>query len=171
MLWHWPNSLRNLFVKISFLDTIWWIVRLPSTKIIYSSSFGEMVRMGTGSGQIVPDFISRKTLRKKHSTTAEKGHFLMCSFLLVWQLISYFKCVQLRGIRFRSAIKTFSSAEKFYWITLSNCDLCLWTAQSKSFLMTEMLALVKKSMRNVWWLNFITEAIDTQLDSKPSKQF
>ena len=66
MLWHWPNSLRNLFVKISFLDTIWWIVRLSSTKIIYSSSFGEMVRMGTGSGQIVPDFISRK--RKKNVT-------------------------------------------------------------------------------------------------------
>ena len=85
MLRYWPNSLRNLFVKISFLDTIWWIVRLSSTKIIYSSSFGEMVRMGTGSGQIVPDFISRKKHLKKiiHGTTAEKGHFLMCCFLLV----------------------------------------------------------------------------------------
>ena len=66
MLRHWPNSLRNLFVKISFLDTIWWIVRLPSTKIIYSSSFGEMVRMGTGSVQIVPDLIYRKKKGKEN---------------------------------------------------------------------------------------------------------
>ena len=42
------------------------------------------------------------------------------------------------GIRFRSAIKTFGLAEKFYWITLSNSDLQLWTAQSKSFHITEI---------------------------------
>ena len=44
-----------------FLDIVSWIVAvLSSTKIIYSSSFGEMVRMGTGSVQIVPDLILRK---------------------------------------------------------------------------------------------------------------
>ena len=51
-----------------FLDIVSWIVAvLSSTKIIYSSSFGEMVRMGTGSGQIVPDFISRKTFKKNNT--------------------------------------------------------------------------------------------------------
>ena len=49
-----------------FLDIVSWIVVvLSSTKIIYSSSFGEMVRMGTGSVQIVLDLIWRKRKRTK----------------------------------------------------------------------------------------------------------
>ena len=52
-------------MRISFLDIVWWIVRQWSRKIIYSSSFGEMVRMGTGSVQIVPDLILRKKERKQ----------------------------------------------------------------------------------------------------------
>ena len=49
-----------------FLDIVSWIVVvLSSTKIIYSSSFGEMVRMGTGSVQIVLDLIWQKRKRTK----------------------------------------------------------------------------------------------------------
>ena len=52
-------------MKISFLDIVSWIVVRSSTKIIYSSSFGEMVRMGTGPVQIVLDLIWRKKKEKK----------------------------------------------------------------------------------------------------------
>ena len=52
-------------MKISFLDIVSWIVVRSSTKIIYSSSFGEMVRMGTRSVQIVLDLIWRKKKEKK----------------------------------------------------------------------------------------------------------
>ena len=59
-----------------FLDIVSWIVVvLSSTKIIYSSSFGEMVRMGTGSVQIVLDLIWRKRKRSKRKIQWKILHF------------------------------------------------------------------------------------------------
>ena len=59
-------------MKISFLDIVSWIVVRSSTKIIYSSSFGEMVRMGTGSLQIVLDLIWRKKKGKEKKENLKK---------------------------------------------------------------------------------------------------